>query len=282
MDDHSLLWAESLADFRMSLGRRVRIKTDEEVELIRLSSLLVGRTLAQVAARVQPGVTTLALDAVAEEFIRDHGAEPGFKGYGGFPNSLCTSVNEAVVHGIPNDTPLQEGDIVSVDCGVLMNGFYGDSAYTFAVGDVSEEVQRLLDTTKACLDLAIEQAVVGKRIGDIGHACQQHAEGQGYGVVRELVGHGLGRDLHEAPEVPNYGRRGNGPKLMDGMVLAIEPMINLGGREVGQAEDGWTIVTRDGKVSAHFEHDLVVRQGKADVLSSFKDIEEVLNSKNTN
>ena len=266
----------------MSLGRRVRIKSDEEVELIRLSSLLVGRTLAQVASRVQPGVTTLALDAVAEEFIRDHGAEPGFKGYGGFPNSLCTSVNEAVVHGIPNDTPLQEGDIVSVDCGVLMNGFYGDSAYTFAVGQVSEEVQRLLDTTKACLDLAIEQAVVGKRVGDIGHACQQHAEGQGYGVVRELVGHGLGRDLHEAPEVPNYGRRGNGPKLMDGMVLAIEPMINLGGREVGQADDGWTIVTRDGKVSAHFEHDVVVRQGKADVLSSFKDIEEVLNSKNTN
>ena len=266
----------------MSFGRRVRIKTDEEVELIRLSSLLVGRTLAQVAARVEPGATTLALDAVAEEFIRDHGAEPGFKGYGGFPNSLCTSVNEAVVHGIPNDTPLEEGDIVSVDCGVLMNGFYGDSAYTFAVGQVSEKVQRLLDTTKVCLDLAIEQAVVGKRIGDIGHACQQHAEGQGYGVVRELVGHGLGRDLHEAPEVPNYGRRGNGPKLMDGMVLAIEPMINLGGREVGQADDGWTIVTRDGKVSAHFEHDVVVRQGKADVLSSFKDIEEVLNSKNKN
>ena len=282
MDVHSLLWAESLADFRMSFGRRVRIKTDEEVELIRLSSLLVGRTLAQVAARVEPGATTLALDAVAEEFIRDHGAEPGFKGYGGFPNSLCTSVNEAVVHGIPNDTPLEEGDIVSVDCGVLMNGFYGDSAYTFAVGQVSEKVQRLLDTTKVCLDLAIEQAVVGKRIGDIGHACQQHAEGQGYGVVRELVGHGLGRDLHEAPEVPNYGRRGNGPKLMDGMVLAIEPMINLGGREVGQADDGWTIVTRDGKVSAHFEHDVVVRQGKADVLSSFKDIEEVLNSKNKN
>ena len=282
MDVHSLLWAESLADFRMSFGRRVRIKTDEEVELIRLSSLLVGRTLAQVAARVEPGATTLALDAVAEEFIRDHGAEPGFKGYGGFPNSLCTSVNEAVVHGIPNDTPLEEGDIVSVDCGVLMNGFYGDSAYTFAVGQVSEEVQRLLDTTKACLNLAIEQAVVGKRIGDIGHACQQHADGQGYGVVRELVGHGLGRDLHEAPEVPNYGRRGNGPKLMDGMVLAIEPMINLGGREVGQADDGWTIVTRDGKVSAHFEHDVVVRQGKADVLSSFKDIEEVLNSKNKN
>jgi len=263
----------------MSLGRRVRIKTDEEVELIRLSSLLVGRTLAEVAARVQPGVTTLELDAVAEAFIRDHGAEPGFKGYGGFPNTLCMSVNEAVVHGIPNDKPLQNGDVLSVDCGVLMNGFYGDSAYTFEVGEVSAEVRALLETTKECLNLAIEQAVVGKRIGDIGFAVQQHAEAQGYGVVRELVGHGLGRELHEAPEVPNYGRRGNGPRLMHGMVLAIEPMINLGGKEVGQAEDGWTIVTRDGKVSAHFEHDVVVRDGKADVLSSFKDIEDILTTK---
>jgi len=263
----------------MSLGRRVRIKTDEEVELIRLSSLLVGRTLAEVAARVQPGVTTLELDAVAEAFIRDHGAEPGFKGYGGFPNTLCMSVNEAVVHGIPNDKPLQNGDVLSVDCGVLMNGFYGDSAYTFEVGEVSAEVRALLETTKECLNLAIEQAVVGKRIGDIGFAVQQHAEARGYGVVRELVGHGLGRELHEAPEVPNYGRRGNGPRLMHGMVLAIEPMINLGGKEVGQAEDGWTIVTRDGKVSAHFEHDVVVRDGKADVLSSFKDIEDILTTK---
>jgi methionyl aminopeptidase len=263
----------------MSLGRRVRIKTDEEVELIRLSSLLVGRTLAEVAARVQPGVTTLELDAVAEAFIRDHGAEPGFKGYGGFPNTLCMSVNEAVVHGIPNDKPLQNGDVLSVDCGVLMNGFYGDSAYTFEVGEVSAEVRALLETTKECLNLAIEQAVVGKRIGDIGFAVQQHAEARGYGVVRELVGHGLGRELHEAPEVPNYGRRGNGPRLMNGMVLAIEPMINLGGKEVGQAEDGWTIVTRDGKVSAHFEHDVVVRDGKADVLSSFKDIEDILTTK---
>jgi len=263
----------------MSLGRRVRIKTDEEVELIRLSSLLVGRTLAEVAARVQPGVTTLELDAAAEAFIRDHGAEPGFKGYGGFPNTLCMSVNEAVVHGIPNDKPLQNGDVLSVDCGVLMNGFYGDSAYTFEVGEVSAEVRALLETTKECLNLAIEQAVVGKRIGDIGFAVQQHAEARGYGVVRELVGHGLGRELHEAPEVPNYGRRGNGPRLINGMVLAIEPMINLGGKEVGQAEDGWTIVTRDGKVSAHFEHDVVVRDGKADVLSSFKDIEDILTTK---
>ncbi len=263
----------------MGFGRRVRIKTAEEVELIRESSLLVGSTLAAVAEHIRPGVTTLELDAVAEAFIRDHGAEPGFKGYGGFPNSLCTSVNEAVVHGIPNDRPLQEGDIVSVDCGVLKNGFYGDSAYTFAVGEIAPEVQKLLDVTKECLELAIEQAVVGKRIGDIGWACQHHAESHGYGVVRELVGHGLGKELHEAPEVPNFGRRGNGPRLMDGMVLAIEPMINLGRREVRQEEDGWTIVTADRLVSAHFEHDVVVRSGKAEVLSSFEAIEEVLNKR---
>jgi methionyl aminopeptidase len=229
-----------------------------------------------VADRIKPGVTTLELDAVAEEFIRDHGAEPGFKGYGGFPNSLCTSVNEAVVHGIPNDKPLVDGDIVSVDCGVLKNEFYGDSAYTFAVGEIAPEIQQLLEVTKECLQKAIEQAVVGKRIGDIGFACQQHAEQSGYGVVRELVGHGLGRSLHEAPEVPNYGRRGNGPRLMDGMVLAIEPMINLGRKEVFHEEDGWTIVTADRKVSAHFEHDIVVRKDRADVLSSFDEIEKVL------
>lgn len=260
----------------MGFGQRVHIKTDEEVELLRESSLLVGKTLAAVAQRIRPGVTTLELDAVAEEFIRDHGAEPGFKGYGGFPNSLCTSVNEAVVHGIPNDRPLEEGDIVSIDCGVLKNEFYGDSAYTFAVGEIDPKVQQLLDVTKECLRLAIEQAVVGKRIGDIGFACQQHAEKHGYGVVRELVGHGLGRSLHEAPEVPNYGRRGNGPRLMDGMVLAIEPMINLGRKEVLHLDDGWTIVTADRKFSAHFEHDIVVRQGQADVLSSFDEIEKVL------
>jgi methionyl aminopeptidase len=260
----------------MSFGRRVHIKTDEEVELLRESSLLVGKTLAAVAERVKPGVTTLQLDAVAEEFIRDHGAEPGFKGYGGFPNSLCTSVNEAVVHGIPNDKSLVDGDIVSVDCGVLKNEFYGDSAYTFAVGEIPLEVQQLLEVTKECLQKAIEQAVIGKRIGDIGFACQQHAEQSGYGVVRELVGHGLGRSLHEAPEVPNYGRRGNGPRLMDGMVLAIEPMINLGRKEVFHEEDGWTIVTADRKVSAHFEHDIVVRKDQADVLSSFDEIEKVL------
>ena len=260
----------------MGFGRRVHIKTDEEVELLRESSLLVGKTLAAVADRIKPGVTTLELDAVAEEFIRDHGGEPGFKGYGGFPNSLCTSVNEAVVHGIPNDKPLVDGDIVSVDCGVLKNEFYGDSAYTFAVGEIAPEVQQLLEVTKECLQKAIEQAIVGKRIGDIGFACQHHAEQHGYGVVRELVCHGLGRSLHEAPEVPNYGRRGNGPRLMDGMVLAIEPMINLGRKEVFHEEDGWTIVTADRKVSAHFEHDIVVRKDQADVLSSFDEIEKVL------
>lgn len=261
----------------MGLGRRIRLKTDEEVELIRESSLLVGRTLAEVAALIKPGVTTLQLDAIAEEFIRDNGAEPGFKGYGGFPNTLCASLNEAVVHGIPNDRPLEDGDIISLDCGVLKNGFYGDSAYTFEVGEVAPEIKKLLSVTKECLSLAIGQAVTGKRIGDIGFAVQSHAEANGYGVVRELVGHGLGTELHEAPEVPNYGRRGNGPRLVDGMVLAIEPMINLGTREILTHEDGWTIVTKDSKVSAHFEHDVVVRNGKADVLSSFVEIEKVIN-----
>lgn len=261
----------------MGLGRRIRLKTDEEVELIRESSLLVGRTLAEVAALIKPGVTTLQLDAIAEEFIRDNGAEPGFKGYGGFPNTLCASLNEAVVHGIPNDHPLEDGDIISLDCGVLKNGFYGDSAYTFEVGEVAPEIKKLLSVTKECLSLAIGQAVTGKRIGDIGFAVQSHAEANGYGVVRELVGHGLGTELHEAPEVPNYGRRGNGPRLVDGMVLAIEPMINLGTREILTHEDGWTIVTKDSKVSAHFEHDVVVRNGKADVLSSFVEIEKVIN-----
>jgi len=261
----------------MGLGRRIRIKTDEEVELIRESSLLVGRTLAEAAALIKPGVTTLQLDTIAEEFIRDNGAEPGFKGYGGFPNTLCASLNEAVVHGIPNDRPLENGDLISLDCGVLKNGFYGDSAYTFEVGEVAPEIQKLLSVTKECLTLAIEQAVTGKRIGDIGAVVQTHAEENGFGVVRELVGHGLGRELHEAPEVPNYGRRGNGLRLVDGMVLAIEPMINLGTREVLTDEDGWTIVTKDRKVSAHFEHDIVVRKGKADILSSFVEIEKVIN-----
>ena len=255
-------------------------KTGEEIELIRKSSLLVGKTLAELAKIIEPGVTTLDLDKVAEEFIRDHGAIPGFLGYGGFPNSLCTSVNEAVVHGIPNNQPLEDGDIVSVDCGVLMNEFYGDSAYTFEVGNVSKEVKRLLAVTKECLELAIEQTISGNRIGDIGYSVQQHAEKNGFGVVRELVGHGLGRGLHEKPEVPNYGKKGRGPKMKPGLVLAIEPMINLGKKEVSQLSDGWTIITKDKLPSAHFEHDVaILKDGKPEVLSSFEEIEKVLNNK---
>lgn len=251
-------------------------KTDEEIELLRKSSLLVGRTLAEVAKIIRPGVTTLELDKVAEEFIRDNGGVPSFKGYNGFTGSLCTSVNEEVVHGIPSDRVLQEGDVISVDCGVYMNGFHGDSAYTFPVGNISSELEELLRVTKESLMLGVEQAISGNRIGDIGSAVQEHAEKHGYGVVRELVGHGLGRDLHEAPEVPNYGKRGNGTKLKDGLVLAIEPMINMGRRAVKQLSDGWTIVTADGKPSAHFEHDVAVRKGRAEVLSTFEFIEEVI------
>ncbi len=254
-------------------------KTEEEIELLRESSLLVGKTLAEIAKLIKPGVTTLDLDKVAYEFIRDHQAVPGFLNYGGFPNSLCTSVNDHVVHGIPNDKPLEEGDIVSVDCGVYKNDFHGDSAYTFAVGEIAPEVQALLDATKESLNKGIEAAIAGNRIGDIGNAVQTYTESLGYGVVRELVGHGLGRNLHESPEVPNYGRRRSGLKLKEGLVLAIEPMINLGTKHVVQEDDGWTIRTRDGKPSAHFEHDIVVRKNKAEVLSTFEYIEEVLNKK---
>lgn len=254
-------------------------KTEEEIELLRESSLLVGKTLAEIAKLIKPGVTTLDLDKVAYEFIHDHQAVPGFLNYGGFPNSLCTSVNDHVVHGIPNDIPLQEGDIVSVDCGVYKNDFHGDSAYTFAVGEIAPEVKALLDATKESLKRGIEAAIAGNRIGDIGNAVQTYTESLGYGVVRELVGHGLGRSLHESPEVPNYGRRRSGLKLKEGLVLAIEPMINLGTKHVVQEDDGWTIRTRDGKPSAHFEHDIVVRKNKAEVLSTFEYIEEVLNKK---
>lgn len=256
----------------------IPIKTDEEIEIQRQSSLLVGKTLAEVAKHIRPGITTRELDEVAEKYILSHNAIPGFKGYGGFPATLCISVNEAVVHGIPGDQALKDGDIVSIDCGVLMNGFYGDSAYTFAIGEVDKEVLMLLQRTKESLDLAIEQAVAGKRVGDIGNAVQSYVEGFGYSVVRDLVGHGVGRNLHEKPEVPNYGRKGSGIKLKTGMVLAIEPMINLGVKEVIQGKDGWTIRTADSKPSAHFEHDVAVRNGKADVLSTFEYIEEVLNS----
>jgi len=254
-------------------------KSDEEVEIQRNSSLLVGKTLAEVAKAIKPGIKTIELDAIAEEFIRDHGAVPGFKGYGGFPATLCISVNEAVVHGIPDERELIDGDLLSVDCGTLMNGFYGDSAYTFAVGNVKEEHLLLMQRTKESLYLAIDQAVSGRRIGDIGYAIQSYVEGFGYSVVRDLVGHGVGRNLHEKPEVPNYGRRGSGMKLKSGLVLAIEPMINLGVKEVVQDNDGWTIRTADSKPSAHYEHNIVVRNGKADILSTFDYIEEVLNNK---
>lgn len=255
------------------------LKTEEEIELIRESSLLVGKTLAEVAKLIKPGVTTAELDRIAEEFIRDNGAIPGFKGLYGCPSTLLTSVNAAVVHGLPNKTPLQSGDIVSVDCGVLMNEFYGDVAYTFEVGEVSNEVKALLQTTKECLAAGIAAAKAGNRIGDIGEAIQSIAEDNGYGVVRELVGHGLGKKLHEEPNVPNYGRRGNGVKLKEGLVLAIEPMINMGKRQVKQDEDGWTILTADGLPSAHFEHDVVVRKDGAEVLSTHEFVEEVLNKK---
>jgi methionyl aminopeptidase len=243
----------------MAAGKPV-YKTEDEIELIRESSLLVGKTLAELAKLVRPGVTTRELDKVADSFIRDHGGYPGFLGYNGFPNAICASVNQAVVHGLPGDAPLQEGDIVSLDIGVIKNGFWGDSAYTFGVGQISPELQKLLDVTKQCLMLAIEQATAGKRIGDIGYAVQNHAESNGFGVVRDLVGHGVGKNLHEAPEVPNYGKRGQGLQMLEGLVIAIEPMINLGTRNVKQLKDGWTIATADGKPSAHFEHTIVVRK----------------------
>lgn len=249
-------------------------KSVEEVELIRESSLLVGKTLAEIAKHIKPGVTTLQLDKIAEEFIRDHGAKPTFKGYDGFPGSLCTSVNEVVVHGIPNSKPLENGDIVSVDCGVFKNGFNGDSAYTFGVGEISNEAKQLLEVTKQSLELAVQACKLGNRIGDIGSAVQTHAESYGYGVVRELVGHGLGKELHEKPEVPNYGKAGRGLVLESGLVIAIEPMINMGSRRVKQLRDGWSIVTIDGKPSAHFEHDVAIINGKTEVLSTFEFIEE--------
>ncbi len=255
----------------------IYLKTDEEIELLRASNMLVGKTLGEIAKAIKPGVTSLELDKLAEEFIRDNGGIPGFLDYQGFPNTLCTSVNEQVVHGIPNSKPLQDGDIISVDCGVLMNGFYGDSAYTFEVGEVKSEIRELLKTTRESLYKGIEQAVAGNRIGDIGNAVQTYCEAKGYSVVREMVGHGVGRDMHEAPEVPNYGRRGNGPLLKEGMVIAIEPMINLGKRNIVQENDGWTIRTIDKKVSAHFEHTIAVQKNAADILSSFKFVKEVLN-----
>lgn len=261
------------------MSKKVVLKKPDEINAIRKSSLLVGKALAEIAKIVEPGVTTLQLDRVADSFIRDHGAYPGFLGYHDFPNSICASVNQAVVHGIPNAQPLKEGDIVSIDIGVLWEGFWGDSAFTFAVGQISNDLQKLLDATRMCLELGVEQAAIGKRIGDIGYAVQNYAETNGYGVVRELVGHGVGIQLHEAPEVPNYGRRGQGLVMTEGLVIAIEPMINLGTKNVRQLKDGWTIETQDGKPSAHFEHTVAVGKGGAEKLSSFEEIDAALAAK---
>ena len=257
----------------------IYLKTPEEIALLRASNQLVGKTLAEVAKYIKVGVTTLELDKIAEDFIRSNGALPGFLGYGGFPNTLCVSVNDQVVHGIPSNYALKEGDIVSVDCGVLQNGYYGDSAYTFCVGEVDEKVKKLLKITKESLSLGIDSAQHGNRIGDIGYAIQKHCQAAGFSVVRKLVGHGVGKNLHEDPEVPNFGKKGQGVLLKEGMVIAIEPMINMGNRDVVQEKDGWTIRTIDRKPSAHFEHTIAIRKGKAEILSTFDYIEEVLNHK---
>lgn len=260
----------------------IYLKTDDEVELLREANILVGKTLGEMAKLIRPGVTTRELDKVAEEFIRDHGATPTFLGfpnpYGGpFPASICTSVNEVVVHGVPNQsTILKDGDIISVDCGTLLNGFCGDSCYTFCVGEVNPEIKELLRVTKESLYLGIEQAVAGHHLGDVSSAVQDHCEAHGYGIVRELTGHGIGREMHEDPRVPNYGRRGNGVMLKANMCIAIEPMITMGKRDIYMdAHDRWTIRTQDGKPAAHFEHTVAVRKGKAEILSSFEEVERI-------
>lgn len=252
------------------------IKTKEEIELMRESALIVSKTLGVLAKEIKPGVTTLQLDKIAEEHIRDHGAEPGFLGLYDFPNTLCMSPNEQVVHGIPNGTPLEEGDIISIDCGALKNGFYGDHAYTFAVGNIDSETEKLLKITKESLYVGIREFKANNRVGDVGYAIQQYCEAHGYGVVRELVGHGLGKKMHEDPEMPNYGRRGKGKKFIEGMVVAIEPMINLGTHRIKQHRDGWTITTLDNKPSAHFEHDVALVDGKPELLSTFAYIYDAL------
>ena len=251
----------------------VKLKTEEDLVYMRENAILVSKTLAYVGKLITPGVTTLALNDAAEKFIRDNGAEPGFLGYGGFPYTLCISVNDQVVHGFPSGYALKEGDIVSVDCGTKMKGFNGDSAYTFPVGNISEDTRKLLDVTKQSLYKGIEKAVAGNRIGDIGHAIQQYVEGYGYSVVREMVGHGIGRSLHEAPEVPNYGAAGHGKKLLPGMVICIEPMINAGKKDIYLDDNDWTVSTRDGSNSAHFELTVHITEGAPEVLSTFEFIE---------
>lgn len=258
----------------------IYLKTDDEIELLRKANSIVAGTLAEIAKVVKPGVSTRQLDTLAEQYIRDNGAVPTFKGfpnpYGGpFPAAICTSVNDVIVHGIPNDEPLKEGDIVSVDCGTFIDGFNGDSCYTFCVGEVSAEVRELLRVTKEALYKGIEQAIPGKRIGDVGYAVQQHAESHGYGVVREFVGHGIGHEMHEDPMVPNYGKKGNGKLMKNGLCIAIEPMITMGSPDLYLCEDRWTVRSRDGKPAAHFEHSLAIHHGKADILSSFAEIEKI-------
>jgi len=257
----------------------IKIKTAEEIELMRASALLVSKTLGMLAKEVKPGVSTLHLDTLAETYIRDHGGIPGFKGLYGFPNTLCMSPNAQVVHGIPNKKPLEDGDIISIDCGVLMNDFYGDHAYTFEVGEVDKKTKKLLQVTKESLLVGIAQFRKGKRVSDIGSAIQQYTENHGYGVVRELVGHGLGRKMHEDPQVPNYGRPGRGKKFKDGMVIAIEPMINMGTHRINQLKDGWTILTADKLPSAHFEHDVAMVNGKPELLSTFYYVYDALGIK---
>lgn len=258
------------------MSNRIYYKTTEEVALIRESSLIVSKTLAEVAKVIKPGINLLALDKLAEEFIRDNGGVPAFKGYGGFPNSLCISPNEQVVHGIPTSREVKEGDCISVDCGVLKNGFYGDSAFTFGIGPITASAEALLNETIQSLYAAIDKAVVGNRLGDISYAVQEHAQKHNYGIVRELVGHGIGMSLHEKPEVPNYGKRGAGIKLEEGLVIAIEPMINMGTAKIVNHKDGWTITTADNKLSAHYEHTVCIGKEKAEVLSSFACIEEAM------
>ncbi len=258
---------------------KINYRSVEEIALIRESSLLVSKTLGEIAKVVAPGVKTIELNKLAETFIRDHGGVPAFLNYSGFPYSLCISLNDQVVHGFPSQYELREGDLISVDCGVVLNKYYGDSAYTFAVGEVSDTVKKLMRVTKECLDKGVEKAVVGMRVGDIGYAVQEHAEKNGFGVVKELVGHGVGLHLHEKPEVPNYGKRGSGVKLEEGMVIAIEPMINAGRAGVKFWDDGWTVSTIDKKPSAHYEHTVAVKKGKPEVLSTFSYIEEIFEIK---
>lgn len=254
----------------------VKIKTSEEIELMRESALVVSKTLGMLASEIKPGVSALYLDKLAEDFIREQGAEPGFLGMYDFPNTLNMSPNAQVVHGIPNKEPLKEGDIISVDCGALKNGYYGDHAYTFPIGEIDSETEKLLRVTKESLYIGIREFKIGKRVGDVGYAIQNYCEGHGYGVVRELVGHGLGKKLHESPEMPNYGKRGRGKKFLEGMVVAIEPMINRGTRRIKQLKDGWTILTADGQPSAHFEHNVAIVDGKPELLSTFQYIYEAL------